>query len=219
MTDWGDVSELRVTITAASPLYSQRREYLGGGVERFYWRSSWSSLPVALRDSTTVIVPRRSGPIPSDDVIEVNVADLADNGTTSTYDATPSYYVNGQYVGSGSFDLRYANILRSDLLANDACPVGVDCSDPYQWPVEIVGDDTRLCRPEGTGMEQTSLGILGCDDLSEYRAIPDPTDPSICVVLAPPVAHRPRHRHILLLNLRRGCHRHYPVHRPGTRSD
>ena len=160
VTDWGDVTELILTLTAASPGYDSRPVQVGWSPPVYwtYWSSTWrdvylmASAPPAA-DAVTVTVPRRSGPAPSDDVIEVNVADLADNGVITTYLATPSGYVNGQYFYSSvPFDQRFVNILRSDLLANDACPVGVDCSHPHQWPVEIVGEDARGCRPEGNNM-------------------------------------------------------------------
>ena len=168
MTDWGDASHLRISVRA-TPMTP---DWIGGDVP--WWQPLWTGGVV-----TIVTVPRRSGPLPSDDGFEVNIADLADNGSRSTL------YVNGDYVGFSSLDLRYAQILRSELLANDACPVGVDCTDPHQWPVEIVGAAARYCQPEGTGyspnqaraMLSTDQGVVGCDDLSEYRATPDPADP------------------------------------------
>ena len=179
ITDWGDVSHLRVTLTATSPGYSQRREYLGGGVERFYWRSHWTSY-YALTDSTTVIVPRRSGPPPSDDVIQVNVADVAALG----YDALPG--VCCTWTPRITNDHRFVNLLRSELLANDACEIGIDCSAPQQWPMELVGQHANGCEVafphfvhtrhgRAYRNQWTDQGAVGCDRLNDTS---DPDDPA-----------------------------------------
>ena len=154
ITDWGDASHLVVTATAT------KRD------ARWWFNSAndWGFDPVwgGTSASTTITVPRRSGPPPSDDVIEVNIGEVDDLPVTSTY--------NQQRV----------QILRSQLLANDACPVGTDCADPYQWPIQIVGDDARRCSFAGltsTSMLETAQGVVGCDGLNEVLDPPDPDDP------------------------------------------
>ena len=71
-------------------------------------------------------------------------------------------------------------ILRSQLLANDACPIGTDCTDPHQWPVQIVGDDARGCSVlglvSGAALE-TPLGVVDCDVLDEVLDPPNPDYP------------------------------------------
>lgn len=136
ITDWGDVSHLLVTITARSPYYSERREYLGGGVERFYWRSHWGTYFPALTDSVTVTVPRRSGPPPTDDVVQVNIAEIAALGYDRTWTCCP----RRKRITN---DLRFVSLLRSELLSNDACEIGIDCSDPDQWPMYLEWDQLR----------------------------------------------------------------------------
>ncbi len=121
VTDWGDLSHLSVTLTAETRgLYDLIR---APGAYYASWNQGLGFLVQPSSASTTVSFPRRSGPPPSDDIVEVNVAALA---------ALPSS------------SQRYAEIRPADLLANDACPVGVDCTDPLQWPIRFVGERNKL---------------------------------------------------------------------------
>lgn len=161
VTDWGDASHLVITATVI------------GLTPKWYFNSVtdhgfdvvWSG-----GDRTTVSVPRRSGPAPSDDVIEVSIAELDDLPVTGGW-LFGRYRTNNQ---------QRVEILRSQLLANDACPIGTDCADPNQWPMQIVGDAARRCDyagPASTSMLETSQGVVGCDELDEILDPPDPGDP------------------------------------------
>ena len=73
------------------------------------------------------------------------------------------------------------DILRDDLLANDACPAGADCTDPDRWPVSLVGlNGCNIAafqphfRQPGV-MQPTAQGLVGCSDLDETG---NPTDPA-----------------------------------------
>ena len=167
ITDWGDASHLVVTATAT------KRD------ARWWFNSAsdWGYDPVwGTSASTSIVVPRRSGPPPSDDIIEVNVAEVSElryaTGTRCYQGHCRTYIENDQFV----------NILRSELLANDACPVGVDCSDPNQWPVEIAGDSATRCNRRAfrhttsrSAMQPTTQGLVGCDDLNDTA---NPNDPA-----------------------------------------
>ena len=91
ITDWGDASHLVVTATAT------KRD------ARWWFNSAndWGYDPVwGTSASTSIIVPRRSGPPPSDDVIEANVADVAALPNTVRYNNARTRYEgnNGQFV-------------------------------------------------------------------------------------------------------------------------
>ena len=166
VSDWGDVSELEITVVA-----------IGRHAER-WWNSPdygyYTTWP-GPGSSTRVVVPRRSGPAPSDDVVRVNLAEIAEL-PYSVYTDGDQYWwwdviTNGQFV----------DILRDDLLANDACPAGADCTDPNRWPMRLFG--LNGCNPaafqphirQPGAMQPTALGLVGCDDLDETG---DPTDPA-----------------------------------------
>ena len=139
VTDWGDASHLRVTITA-TPTYLS---WSGTGVYAQWTRPGGAS---DRTDTIYMDIPRRSGLPPSDDTIDVNVAELA------------------------SSSQQYVDILRTELLANDTCPVGTDCSEPTEWPVDISDGDARSCVNTpfgGTPMSSTDQGVVGCDNLND----------------------------------------------------
>ena len=167
VTDWGDVSHLRITVeVGAHKLATSYDDRLVADFARD--RNCGSRCNYTSR---TVTVPRRSGPIPSDDVIEVNISEVDDLPISRS-----SYWRGGYRTNN---EQRVA-ILRSQLLANDACPVGTDCTDPYQWPIQIVDDDARRCSLAGLGsssMVETEQGVVGCDDLNEVLDPPDADDP------------------------------------------
>lgn len=142
VSDWGDASRLVVQVRAMSP-----HKTLSGcsdlrcGVLRYFGRHAKSA-------TTMFSVPRRSGPPPADDVVEVRIGDLDDR---------PS-------------DERFVEIDRATLLANDACPLEVDCSDPLRWPVQVIGKGADRCN-RGSGrplptMLATAQGAVGCDTLN-----------------------------------------------------
>ena len=177
VTDWGDASHLQVTIIAESPSYQAwRRPVVPGGPEVTFWYSEWRghSNP-HLRHSISVRVPRRSGPPPTNDTVEVSVADTAELGVTFSSDP----WCFGCVVS----DHRFVKILRSHLLANDACPIGTDCTDPHQWPMRLAGPHADKCNgssPHGystvTGRNQyTAQGAVGCDRLNITT---DPLNPA-----------------------------------------
>ena len=167
VSDWGDVSELEITVSAISRV-AELWYYQGD----YGYNTSWP----ASGSSTRVVVRRLSGPAPSDDVVRVNLAEIAE---LSYFDGYRRGLVGNVYehVANGQF----VDILRDDLLANDACPVGADCTDPNRWPVRLVGTD--LCniaafqphRWQPWRMQPTELGLVGCSDLNETG---DPTDPA-----------------------------------------
>ena len=143
VTDWGDLSLLRVTVSATKRGLRERRLYLGGGRERIWSEAQWTGSG-AETASTVIEFPRRSGPPPADDVVEVNIADVA---------AAPNQFVD---------------ILRDDLLSNDACEIGLDCTDPLAWPMWITDTDATSCSGMGASrwMLATSQGTVGCDNLN-----------------------------------------------------
>ncbi len=137
--DWGDVSHLVITATA-----------------RDFW--GWRGYGNSRSDTISFKVPRRSGPAPAADAIELSVAETASRAKKS----------------------RFVEVLREQLLANDACPSGVDCTDPLSWPVWI--DDERAQRcvtgpfdPGARPLTPTAQGMVGCDELND---VGDPSDPA-----------------------------------------
>ena len=168
VTDWGDVSHLQIRVQAvAHRLQNSHNDVLFAdfALDRTLScsRCNFSSM--------TVVVPRRSGPPPSDDVIEVNIGAVDDLPISRFYWHGSSWRRDNE---------QRVEILRSQLLANDACPVGTDCTDPYQWPMQIVGDAARSCVLAGVGsgsMTETPQGVVGCDELDEVLDPPDPNDP------------------------------------------
>ena len=165
VTDWGEASHLVVTVKVISHRLT---------IQNNTWYASWREVRSCGSrcnyTSTSFVVPRRSGPPPSDDVIEVNISEVDDLPITRTY-WQGAYRSNNQ---------QRVQILRSQLLANDACPVGTDCTDPYQWPIQIVDDDARRCSLDGPGsssMVETEQGVVGCDELNEVLDPPDADDP------------------------------------------
>ena len=166
VTDWGDVTHLQIRVQAVAHRLQNSYD------DRLFADFALDRTPCSRCNfsSRTVVVPRRSGPAPSDDVIEVNIGEVDDLPITRRY-WRGAYRRNNQ---------QRVQILRSQLLANDACPVGTDCTDPYQWPMQIVGDDARRCNLAGlasTSMIETSQGVVGCDELNEVLDPPDPNDP------------------------------------------
>ena len=170
VTDWGDASHLRISLTA-TPTYVVNAATTGTYAQ-------WSR-PAGQHDrsaSTYFEAPRRSGPPPSDDIIEVKIADVDDLPYSRTSHCET--WFGTTYCGWRTNNERFVDILRSALLANDACPIGTDCADPYQWPVQIVGDDARGCSAAGlvsTSMLETAQGVVGCDDLNDTS---NPADPA-----------------------------------------
>ena len=166
VTDWGDVSHLQIRVeVGAHQLVTSYDDRLVASFARA--RNCGSRCNYTSR---TVTVPRMSGPIPADDVIEVNISEVDDLPIIRTYWRGAYRRDNQQRV----------QILRSQLLANDACPVGTDCTDPYQWPIQIVDDDARRCSLDGPGsssMVETEQGVVGCDELNEVLDPPDADDP------------------------------------------
>ena len=166
VTDWGEASHLVVTVKVISA-----RLIIQNNTWYATWRQDRSCGSRCNYTSTSFVVPRRSGPPPSDDVIEVNISEVDD------LPITRSYYWRGSYRRDNQ---QRVQILRSQLLANDACPVGTDCTDPYQWPIQIVDDDALRCSLDGLGsssMVETEQGVVGCDDLNEVLDPPDADDP------------------------------------------
>ena len=169
ITDWGDASHLVVTATAT------KRD----AVWWFNSATDWGFDPVwgGTSAATTITVPRRSGPPPSDDLVEINVAEVSRlryaAGTRCSFNnICYSHIENDQFV----------SILRDELLANDACPVGADCSDPNRWPVTVAGAHATRCNPgafrptsTANAMQYSVQGLVGCDDLNETG---DPLDPA-----------------------------------------
>ena len=169
VTDWGDVSHLRITVEAVAHRFAF--SYDDTLVANFARDRNCGRL--CNYTSRTVTVPRRSGPIPSDDVIEVNISELDDMPVNVHY----WHGRNRRYRVNNSHSVQ---ILRSQLLANDACSVGTDCTDPYQWPIQIVDDDARRCSLAGPGsswMPETEQGVVGCDELNKVLDPPDADDP------------------------------------------
>ena len=167
VVDWGDVSELQVRVTATS---RGLRSDTDPGTGVSFYNAVWPNATT----TTALTVPRRSGPPPSNDVIEVNIGEVDDLPNTARW--VSSY----GYSGPTGVNEQFVEILRSELLANDACPVGTDCTDPYQWPMQIVGADARRCSAYGFvsgSMLETSQGVVGCDELNEVLDPPDPDDP------------------------------------------
>ena len=164
ITDWGELSALSVTITSTTRYLDQRSQYFGGGHWVYWSVARWQENRAGHFASATVEFPRRSGPPPSDDLYEINIAEIA---------ALPNdrrlYSPNEQFL----------EILRTDLLSNDACEIGLDCTDPDQWPVQIVGQGATRCpsSPFLTSFPplSTPQGMVGCDRLND---ISDPTDPA-----------------------------------------
>ena len=172
VTDWGDVSHLQIRVeVGAHQLVTSYDDRLVASFARA--RDCGSRCNYTSR---AVTVPRRSGPIPADDVIEVNIGALDDLPNTARRGYSYQY---DRIITIGSNE-QFVEILRSGLLANDACPVGTNCSDPNQWPMEIVGDDARQCSGLGLisrSMLETEQGLVGCDDLNEVLDPPDADDP------------------------------------------
>ncbi len=148
VTDWGDADRLHVTAVATD-----------------YWDGATNNKS---RDTLTFEVARREGPPPSSDIIEVNVAEVADL----------PYREGGRWVGWPRWrwrphieDERFVEIARSDLLANDACPDDLDCTDPAQWPVSIPAPEAQRCSSwafrASSPMLVTPQGLVGCDDLND----------------------------------------------------
>ena len=173
VTDWGDASHLRISLTA-TPTYVVNAATTGTYAQ-------WSR-PYGQNDrsaSTYFEAPRRSGPPPSDDIIEVKIADVDDLPYSSRYICTTWFGVTR--CGRRTDNERFVDILRDELLANDACPIGTDCSDPLQWPIEVVGDSARRCTAAAFAaaanyrMQSTSQGLVGCDDLNDTS---NPADPA-----------------------------------------
>ena len=174
VTDWGDVSHLQIRVQAVAHRlghsYDDRlfADFSIDHVTRCGGQCNFSS--------RTVVVPRRSGPSPSDDVIEVSISEVDDSSNTARWFYS---FQAGRLIGSGS-NQQFVEILRSQLLANDACPIGTDCTDPHQWPVQIVGDDARGCSVlglvSGAALE-TPLGVVDCDVLDEVLDPPNPDYP------------------------------------------
>ena len=166
IADWGDASHLVITATATemTPVW-----YYNSPTD-YGWTASWSG-----GDTTTVTVPRRSGPPPSDDALEVNIAEISalPSVTSSRYD--PSTGTTTHYVDND----RFVDVLRSTLLANDACPVGTDCTDPLLWPLEVAraggGCPADPFASHYPTERHTRQGAVGCDDLNETG---DPLDPA-----------------------------------------
>ena len=150
VADWGDADWLHVTAVASD-----------------YWDSATGSTS---RDTLTFRVARREGPPPSSDIIEVSVAEVADL-PYRTGGRWVSWPPPGGYVAHIE-DERFVEITRSKLLANDACPADLDCTDPAQWPVSIPAREAQRCtswafRAQTSGrMLSTGQGLVGCDDLN-----------------------------------------------------
>lgn len=151
VVDWGDADWLHVTAVATD-----------------FWDSATDNTS---RDTLTFQVARREGPPPSSDIIDVNVAEVADlsyrEGRRWASWPRPGRWV--PYID----DKRFVEIARSDLLANDACPVDLDCTDPAQWPVSIPAAEAQRCtswafraRRPASRMLSTNQGLVGCDDLN-----------------------------------------------------
>ena len=151
VADWGDADWLHVTAVASD-----------------YWDSATDSTS---RDTLTFRVARREGPPPSSDIIEVNVAQVADlpYRTAARWVSWPP---PGRYVHYLQ-DERFVEIARSKLLANDACPADLDCTDPAQWPVSIPAPEAQRCTSWAFRarlshrMLPTDQGLVGCDDLND----------------------------------------------------
>lgn len=151
VADWGDADWLQITAVASD-----------------YWESATGSTS---RDTLTFRVARREGPPPSSDIIEVNVARVADlpyrEGARWVSWPPPGGYV--PHID----DRRFVEIARSKLLANDACPADLDCSDPAQWPVSIPAPEAQRCTSwafrarSASRMLPTGQGLVGCDDLND----------------------------------------------------
>ena len=165
VTDWGEASHLRVNLVA-TPTY-----VVNPAREGTYAQWSRPAGQVDRSARTSFEVPRLSGPIPADDVIEVYIADVSEL----------PYVSSCVYIGGRCYPItdnqQFVEILRTTLLANDACPVGTDCTDPLQWPVRI--DNPRSAWCSTTAFHTTSAtapftgqGLVGCDNLNgESRSI------------------------------------------------
>ena len=151
VADWGDADWLQITAVASD-----------------YWDSATHSTS---RDTVTFRVARREGPPPSSDIIEVNVHEVADlpysEGSRWVWWPRPGRWV--PHID----DRRFVKIARSELLANDACPADLDCTDPAQWPVSVPAPEAQRCtswafkaRPTSR-MLSTGQGLVGCDDLND----------------------------------------------------
>ncbi|MCY3620049.1 MAG: hypothetical protein OXG66_20430 [Acidimicrobiaceae bacterium] len=151
VADWGDADWLQITAVASD-----------------YWDSATHSTS---RDTVTFRVARREGPPPSSDIIEVNVHEVADlpysEGSRWVWWPRPGRWV--PHID----DRRFVKIARSELLANDACPADLDCTDPAQWPVSVPALEAQRCtswafkaRPTSR-MLSTGQGLVGCDDLND----------------------------------------------------
>ncbi len=140
VSDWGDASRLDVWITATAPGKTLSGcPQLSCGVLRYHGSS-------AKKSSVAFSVPRRSGPAPAGDVIEVKIADLDDKPAGE----------------------RFVDIDRATLLANDGCAADTHCDDPDRWPVHVVGKGAGGCTATGatlSTMPRTEQGIVGCDTL------------------------------------------------------
>lgn len=156
--DWGDADWLYITAVASD-----------------YWDSATDS---ESRDTLTFQVARREGSPPSSDIIDVNIARVADLPYRTGTRWVPWPPPTGQHVDYVE-DERFVEIARSKLLANDTCPADVDCTDPAQWPVSIPAPEAQRCTtwafeaPATYPMLSTGQGLVGCDDLN------DAADPSV----------------------------------------
>ena len=128
---------------------------------RDYWGARAG---IGSQDTLTFEVRRRTGQPPTADTVDVNVADVAE-----------------LRYRRGVRDERFVEVLRSTLLANDACPAGVDCTDPAQWPVTIPDPRAQRCSIKAFELRwswrmlHTGQGLVGCDRLDDTG---DPDEPA-----------------------------------------
>ncbi len=151
VVDWGDADWLQVSAVASD-----------------YWDTVSDS---GSRDHLIFRVARREGPPPGSDIIEVNIAQVADlpYNTRRRWVSWPPPGGYEPYVE----DERFVEVTRARLLANDACPADLDCTDPAQWPVSIPAPAARRCTLRAFKalpsyqMQPTSQGLVGCDGLND----------------------------------------------------
>lgn len=156
VADWGDASHLVIT----AHVIKREHRWFFYDVNDWGFHTVWPSSGPTIR----VEVPRRSGPPPSDDEIELSIAHVSELPFSSG-----CYFWFGCSTNNG----RFVEVLRSHLLANDACPIGTDCDDPLLWPVSIDSDAAQRCNtsvfaaPARSRMQPTSQGMVGCDTLND----------------------------------------------------